>query len=290
MRLRPATPEDARAAAALVVAVDIDQVGEADYSLEALHDEWHEVGFELARDAVVAEDDAGTPVGYAHFRGSDLLAVVDPRREGEGTGTALLEWAERRGRERGLKTLRQAVGDRGARARALLESAGWTPVRSFWRMERDVGADDAEPAGLRAVTAEDAPALHVLHEAAFSRVGGYTPVAEEVWTQREFGAHGFDLELGRVAERDGRPVGFALARRWEDDVVYVPLLAVHPEAAGRGLGGALLRGVFAAAAAAGLRQVQLNVAADNPGAVRLYERVGMSQRWRVDDYQKPLPD
>ena len=25
-------------------------------------------------------------------------------------------------------------------------------------------------------------------------------------------------------------------------------------------------------------------------AVRLYERVGMSQRWRIDDYQKPLPD
>jgi ribosomal protein S18 acetylase RimI-like enzyme len=36
--------------------------------------------------------------------------------------------------------------------------------------------------------------------------------------------------------------------------------------------------------------VRLNVASDNPNAVRLYERVGMSQRWRVDDYQKSLPD
>ena len=189
-----------------------------------------------------------------------------------------------------MTTLRQAVGDRGVSARALLEPAGWKPVRSFWRMQRDVSRDDVEPEGLRPLTPADAPALHAISEAAFSGVGGYTPMTEEVWTQREFRAHGFDDTLGRVAERDGAPVGFALARRWEDGVIYVPLLAVHPDAAGRGLGGTLLQGVFAAAGAAGRRQVQLNVAADNPHAVRLYERVGMSQRWRVDDYQRPLPD
>lgn len=290
MRLRPATAADDRAVTDLIIAVDIDQVGEADYSLEALHDEWDEVGFELARDAVVVEDDAGTAIGYAHFRSTEVIAVVDPRREGEGVGTALLEWAHRRGRERGLKTLRQAVGDRGARARAFLEAHGATPVRSFWRMERDVGAGDAEPDGLRPATPADAPALHAIHEAAFARVGGHTPTTEEAWVRRELGAHGTDLSLSRVAERDGAPVGFALARRWDDGVVYVALLAVLPDAAGRGLGGALLQGAFAAAGAAGQRQVQLNVAADNPNAVRLYERVGMSQRWRVDDYQTPLPD
>ena len=121
-------------------------------------------------------------------------------------------------------------------------------------------------------------------------MGGYTPITEDAWIQREFNAHGFDAALGRVVERDGAPVGFALARHWQEDTVYVPLLAVHPDHAGRGLGGKLLTGVFAAAAQAGLRQVQLNVAADNPSAVRLYERVGMSQRWRVDEYRKPLPD
>ena len=33
-----------------------------------------------------------------------------------------------------------------------------------------------------------------------------------------------------------------------------------------------------------------NGTADNPNAVKLYERVGMRQAWRVDDYQKALPD
>lgn len=290
MRLRPATAADAEAATALIIAVDIDQLGEADYSHEVLLDEWGEVDFELAKDAVALEDAEGTLIAYAHFRGGDLLAVVDPTREGEGAGTALLEWAERRGREKGLKQLRQAVGNRGASSFALLQAAGWEYVRSFWRMERDSRAGDEEPPGLRAVTAADAPALWLIHEAAFSRVGGYRPMAEDAWIQREFSSHNFDAALGRVAERDGAPVGFALARRWEQDTVYVPLLAVHPDHAGRGLGGTLLTGVFAAVARAGLRQVQLNVAADNPNAVRLYERVGMSQRWRADEYQKPLPD
>jgi ribosomal protein S18 acetylase RimI-like enzyme len=72
--------------------------------------------------------------------------------------------------------------------------------------------------------------------------------------------------------------------------VFIPTLAVHPDAAGRGLGAALLRGVFAAAGAAGLRRVELSVASDNPNAVRLYERVGMSQRWRIDAYELALAD
>ena len=112
MRLRPATPADAQAAADLVIAVDLAEIGEVDYSLADLHDEWKEPGFDLAKDAVVVEDDSGTPIGYAHFRSNDLMVAVDPRREGEGAGTALHRWAEQRGRERGESRLRQAIGDR----------------------------------------------------------------------------------------------------------------------------------------------------------------------------------
>ena len=45
----PADGRGRRRATELIIAVDIDQVGEADYSLEALLDEWSEVGFVLAR-------------------------------------------------------------------------------------------------------------------------------------------------------------------------------------------------------------------------------------------------
>lgn len=291
MRLRPATPADAQAAADLVIAVDLAEIGEVDYSLADLHDEWKEPGFDLAKDAVVVEDDSGTPIGYAHFRSNDLMVAVDPRREGEGAGTALHRWAEQRGRERGESRLRQAIGDRAETARAFLTANGWAPTRSFWRMDREVGPDEeADETGLRELKATDAPALHAISEAAFAGDGAYHSQTLETWTQREFGAHGLDHQLSRVAEEHGEPTGFALARRWEDEVVYVPLLAVLPQAAGKGLGSRLLKAVFAAAGAANQRHVRLNVASDNPNATRLYERVGMSQRWRVDDYQKPLPD
>jgi ribosomal protein S18 acetylase RimI-like enzyme len=286
MRLRPPTDADAEAAAALVIAVDVKEMGEADYTLDDLHDEWREPGFELHDDAVIAED-GDTAVGYAHFRGHDVMVCVDPAREGQGAGTMLHAWAEARARERGMTTLRQMIGDRGASGRAFLHAHGYEKVRSYWRMERDVARGEA---GFRAFQPADVPALYAIREAAFSRNPDYEPATEPEWTAREIEIHSFDPELTRVATEDGEPVGFATVRRWEDGVAYLSTLAVRPEAWGRGLGSSLLEAVFAAAGAAGRRQVHLNVASDNPNALRLYERVGMTQRWRVDAYERPVAD
>lgn len=280
IRLRPVTPEDAPRAAEIAIAVDVAEVGEPDYSLEDLRDEWAEPGFDLAKDAIVAES-GGDFIGYAHFRSGDLMAVVDPARQGEGAGTALLDWAEARGRERGESKLRQGIGDRATGARELLEARGYGVVRSYYRLERDLG-DEGEPG----FEAYDGQPLFAIYDAAFSRTADYVARGEDAWTQRHLHAYNLDAETTRV--EPGK--GFALVRRWEDGMAYVELLAVHPDHAGRGLGGALLTAVFAAAKANGYRQVVLNVASDNPNALRLYTRVGMTQRWRIDDYHKPLPD
>jgi ribosomal protein S18 acetylase RimI-like enzyme len=285
VRLRTVTDADAERAAEIVIAVDIAEMGAPDYSLADLQDEWNEPGFDRDKDAIAVEDDQHTMIGYAHFRGGDVLAVVDPQREGEGAGTALLGWAEQRARERGDTRIRQAVGDQAVRSRALLEAHGYEVARSYYRLERDVDPSDTEPPGLRVMTLADAPAAYALHEAAFSSRPDYTHRSEEVWTQREFGAHSVALDLSRIAEH-----GFALTRRWEDNTAYVPLIAVHPEHQGQGLGGRLLQAVFAAAAQDGIARVFLSVASDNPNALHVYERVGMTQRWRIDDYQKALPD
>ena len=281
IRLRAATEADAPRAAELVIAVDVAELGEPDYSLEDLRDEWSEPGFELARDAVVVES-GGAVIGYAHFRQGDVLAVVDPSRHGEGAGTALLGWIDARAAERGATRVRQAVGSRATEARALLEAHGYRVQRAYYRLERPLG-DEGEPA-FRAVRPEDE--LYPLWEAAFSRNADYEPRDEEAWTQRHRHAHNVDFETSRI--EPGK--GFALVRRWEDGVAYVEELAVHPDHAGRGLGGALLTATFAAARANGYRIAALSVASDNPNALRLYERVGMTQRWRIDDYHKPLPD
>jgi mycothiol synthase len=267
--IRAARESDAERAAALVIAGDIAEIGEADYSLGALHDEWAEL--DLAKDAAVEERD-GELVGYAHFRGSDLLIA--------GETEALTMWAIERGTERGDAKLRQAVGHLADERRAALEAAGWHKERSYWRMVRDPQPTDAHD-DFRAVTLEDGPMIHAIYEAAFSDTPDMEPATEAVWIQRHFHAHDANLGLSRVAENEG----FALVRDYENDVAYVSLLAVRPDSAGKGLGSRILQAVFVAAQ----RQVVLNVASDNPNAVRLYERVGMRQGWRVDDYQLALP-
>lgn len=285
IRLRPPTPDDAEAVAALVIACDIADLGEPDYSLGTLHDEWAARDFTLARDAVVAEDD-GRLVGYAALRGSKALGVVDPERVGEGIGTTLLDWCESRGR------FAQEFGARNRRARALLESRGYVHVRSYWQMDREL-ADEAEPEPPPGVTLRplalpaDGDALYAVSDAAFSATADYENESREAFEDEHLRVHDLHPALSRAAERDGELAGFALVRRWGEDVAYLDLLAVDPRAKGGGVGGTLLRAVFAAAARDGLARVQLGVASDNPDATRLYERAGMTRRWRVDAYERP---
>jgi ribosomal protein S18 acetylase RimI-like enzyme len=63
---------------------------------------------------------------------------------------------------------------------------------------------------------------------------------------------------------------------------------VDPSERGVGLGTCLLLTAFEGFARAGLREAWLDVASDNPRGLRLYERVGMSERLRVDVYEKPV--
>ena len=291
--IRPPQPEDAEAVAKVVIAGDIADLGEPDYTLEDLRDEWAARDFELARDAVVVEE-RGRIVGYGAFRGQEVLIVVDPERRGEGIGTALRGWAEEQARERGQTTLVQEVGDRNAAAREHLSAAGYERERSYWRMELELDGSETPPEppkgfAIRALdTAADGHALYLVSSAAFSRNADYRPETETHFTDEHLHAHNLKPALSVVAEDEGRIAGFALVRDHGDKIAYVDLLAVHPDCAGKGLGSALLRTAYAGAAQAGFRSGRLGVASDNPNAIRLYARVGMTQRWRVDSYARSL--
>jgi mycothiol synthase len=289
MRLRPPVPADAEVVTALLVAVDEAEIGEADFTLADLLQEWSAPGFELARDAVLAETDR--LVGYAAFRGSKvLMSVLSGQAD---VRVALLDWCEARARERGHTHYDQAVAAGDEAGAALLRGRGYAFVRSYLRMARAV-QDEPEPEpppGVRLRPLRPGDRLYALNEAAFSTTADYEPLDEAEFERRHIRSHDVAPELSRVAERDGGPVGFALVHRWEHRTAYLAQLAVHPRAAGTGIGTALLRAVFAAAAADGLARVQLGVTSDNPRAVRLYERAGMTPRWRVDAYARPvLPD
>ena len=91
-----------------------------------------------------------------------------------------------------------------------------------------------------------------------------------------------------VGEVDGEPQGL-IAWVVDHGVPYVYSVAVRREARGRGLATAMLEHTKAAAAAEGAAEVTLSVDATNPtGAVRVYEKVGMTVHRTVAAYEKAL--
>jgi mycothiol synthase len=287
--------EDAPAVFEVLAARDAADLGVRIHRLEDLRDEWRGSELELARDARVVESDRGRIVAYAAVRRHGTLAAVAPDHEGRGIGARLLEWAERREREHGHPLHRQWVSAGNASARTLLTGAGYAKARSYWRLARPLEGIvpcPPAPAGLRLRSVEverDAARLHALDAASFAGAPDYKPESLELFREEHLEAHDFDAGLSLIAEDGPRIVGCLLTRRLEEEAVaFVALLAVAPARQRQGIGTALLQTAFAGYAAAGLRQAQLMVASDNPGAIRVYERAGMHVQLEFDIYERPI--
>lgn len=292
MQLRAPVLDDADAVLEVLIARDVADTGEPDYTREDLLQEWRGSDVDLSLDARVAEL-GGRIVGYGVVRRPGAIIAIEPRFEGRGAGRPLLEWAQARERERGRGRHRQWLGAADSELRDLLTEAGYTKVRSYSRMVRELsGPEDPEAVPdditFRPLDVEaDAVAVHALDDLSFSAVADYNPSSFEEFREAHLAAHDLDPGLSVVADASGVMAGFLLARVWhEASTGFVDVLAVHPEHQGRGLGSALLRHGFAGFAAAGLRRAQLGVASDNPRAFELYRRVGMRRKFRFDVYER----
>jgi mycothiol synthase len=294
--LRPPSSSDAPAVLELLLARDVVDFGLPDYTLEDLDDEWGDSAIDLTRDAVVIDDPQDTRrlVGYGILRNTEVLAAVRPDAEGRGVGSALLGWAEQAERTRGRTCHRQRIPASNHRARELLATAGYQRRRSYWRLVLELGAGvpvSPAPRGiaLRELHPEtDAVELHALDALSFAENADYRLLSLDEFSGLHLRAHNLDPALSRVAVSGEAIVGFLLARRWDEDQVgYVDVLAVGPEHRRAGLGTAMLTSAFAAFAAAGLREAQLGVASDNPRALTVYERIGMTPGFRIDAYERP---
>ncbi|HEY1835140.1 MAG TPA: GNAT family N-acetyltransferase [Solirubrobacteraceae bacterium] len=294
MLLRAPKRDDAVAVAGLLVDRQTAAFGRSEGALGDLLDEWESSELDLGRDAIVAESSGGVLAGYAVAHRFGTFAVVEPEQEGQGFGSALLDWCERRQRELGWKEHRTSIPAVNVRAKALLLGRGYGLVRSSWsmRLPLDQLPDASVPPGvtLRMLEARaDGAALHELDQAAFAAVAGTEPMSRTAFAEEHLQGHDLDPSLSLVAERGGEIVGFALTcRRQAESAAYIDILAVHPRQQGRGVGRALLLETFAAARRAGLDEAQLGVSGDNPKALRLYEGVGMTARAQLDIYTRPI--
>lgn len=293
MRLRPPTPADAEAVHAVLAARDLADYGVLDVQLADVHGAWNAPGFDLDRDAVVAELRDGTLAGCAIVRHLGSFFAAHPEHEAHGIDAALLRWCE--ARECGLHRPqhRQMIAASNAAAAELLRRNGYTHVRSYHRMERpldDVGDPAPPPQGvaLRVLDVEgDAVEVHALDDRAFSSASDYAPESLELFCSEHLGSHDFDATLSLTAWRGEHLVGFLLTRRWQSEATgFVDVLAVDPGERRRGTATALMTHAFWQYARAGLRYTKLGVSLENPRALALYERLGLTPRFRSDIYER----
>jgi ribosomal-protein-alanine N-acetyltransferase len=117
-------------------------------------------------------------------------------------------------------------------------------------------------------TPRDADAVAKLHAASFYRG----------WPRQDIEAYIIDPDTPTLVVCDARRkvVGFAMLRILGDDVELMTI-AVAPKYRGSGLGQALMRARFEALLMSPARRMVLEVAADNPAAIRLYQKLGFTK-------------
>ncbi|MFI7536249.1 mycothiol synthase [Streptosporangium sp. NPDC049376] len=234
--------------------------------------------------------------GYAHVDLTDSTApggelVVHPafRRRGHGRRLLLAVLEETGGR------LRVWAHGGHPGAEALAAVAGFTRVRSLWRMRRPLTVELPAfelPEGVRLRAFEPGSADEEAWVALNARAFADHP-EQGAWTledlrlrEREpwFDPAGFFLAERRdPAEGTARLAGFHWTKVHDgpEPIGEVYVVGVDPAEQGGGLGRALTLAGLAHLRSLGLAQVMLYVDESNTAAVRLYERLGFT-RWDVD--------
>lgn len=217
---------------------------------------------------------------------------------------ALLDFAE----ERAWRVAQSAAPDKLVDIRfsvnrtaddviGVFEARGYEYVRSSYRMSMLLDQpipDPVVPEGieLRAYDRErDARGAHAAFEAAFSEHYGFQRESFESWQQGVLSFPGDDQSLWLIAWEADQMVGFSFNRALTSrpNAVWVSNIGVLKSHRQRGLGEALLKSSFKLFQARGYTWVGLGVDASNQtGALRLYERAGLTVYLEFVTYRKVL--
>lgn len=305
--LRPAALTDLNAVADLVVACDIADTGQPDFSCDELLVDWRRGGFVVDTDAWVVCSPQGKMVGYGDVWDDGKLCrmnpntCVHPEYRGLGIGRALLrraeEWANRSRAapgSRGPAILNQYVGHTNSAALVLMESEGYRPVRYHWSMQINMEVEPSPPSyptGLIArnfIPDQDDRIAHRAIQDAFEDIWGHEPHSFEDWELFIPKRVGFDPRASFLAfdgpEIAGAVMSFDYAPRG-----WIRQLGVRRNWRRRGLAFALLHEVFGEYYRRGCRQVGLVVDSESlTGATLLYQRAGMHVVRQFDQFQKHL--
>jgi mycothiol synthase len=282
--IRPARRDDLAAVVAVMNAVDVATLGEPDTTEADIGAGWAESDFDLASDAVVAEE-AGTIVGYGevYVRGESGICDVDVYVHpdaGDDVRRGVFDAVMERGEQTKPGTTLATWLPDGDPSVPLYAEAGFEGSRRFLRMRMELTDPveiGPEPDGIRLASARagvDEPVVHdVLVEAFAHHVRPMTSSWER-FAEQHLQHPNFNAELWGVAWDGDQAVG-ALNLFDHGDIGMIRYVGVRNGYRERGIGSALLRRGLAALQARGQTRVDLGVDLDDEvGAARLYERIG----------------
>ncbi len=296
-RLRATSPADAAAVTALTSAVELARHGESDITEELVREEWALPRLDLVRDSWVVEDASDSLTGYAltwvESPPAEVVAeqTVHPAHRGRGLSEVLLDLCEARTRQlvSGAPPEAEAVlgvwaPENDAPRMRLYERRGYRHVRTFLRLDRDLGGPVEPPVwpdGVEVRTFrrdQDEAAVHAAGEEAFR--DHFRPAAMDLdeWLEYRFVRDDLDLGLWFVAWDGGDVAGGVLA--FETPIGgYLDELYVRRPWRGRGLGRALLLQACTELRRRAQPMAYLGVDSENPtGAMHLYRSAGFAQR------------
>jgi mycothiol synthase len=303
---RPAA-SDIPAIVELMRAVDLEDVGEADSSVDDVNEVWNFPRFSPERDAWIVGGPDRALAGYAwvwdrkpHVE-IQADSYVAPALASSGLEEALLARIEERAAEHRAAAprtesvlIRLFTSPNAAPRVHALVSRGYERVRTFCRMTIDLPPSPPAPVwpeGIEArgfVPGRDDRAADLAIQESFQDHFGYAHEPHEDWVRRRIGKSEFDAGLWTVAWDRDQPAGAILAYAPEGEG-WVRELGVRPPWRGRGLGRALLLHTFVLFAKRGIQRVGLGVdMANETGATQLYESAGMRVAFRHDLYEKRL--
>jgi mycothiol synthase len=289
---RPAAAVDAEAVLEVILACDVAELGEPDFTLDDVRDQWADPAIDLARDSWVV--DAGGPglAAYALCSAQSQDVYVHPGHCGRGLGGALLAVVERRAAELG-HPLRQYIAERNVAAAALLTRCGYRVTHHYWRMMVDLDTPPQTAALPDGVSlrefrpGRDDRDVHALVRAAFAEIDGNIHLEYDEWRQGSIESASFDPRWWSIAVSGDEIAGVALSQLWESEGIgWVGQLAVAPRWRGQGLGRALLLTALTAFHRRGVPRAGLSVHGRNDAAARLYRSVGMRPAWRHDRFER----
>ena len=260
-------------------------------------------GIDLEHDGLAGIDEDGTMRAYALVEIDDdagvLRAVlrggVHPGWRGRGIGRAVLAWKEGRARQRLAASgtelparMTVMVEDQARDHRSLYAAAGFSPIRWYSAMRRDLSAPVPRremPDGVRlsAWSPDLDEQVRVAHNEAFADHWGCGPQSTSSWAQHE---SAFAPEWSWVAVDSSGPrpevVGYLMSARYEQDwpalgytCGFTNAVGVRPLWRGRGVASALLVAAMTSYRDAGLAYACLRVdTANASGAGNLYAALG----------------